>query len=62
MPKPTNKVYDEKTIVKPADDLPGAGLGLYATAVFVRGDVVGIYENVSGGQRRTMQRIKDPAN
>jgi len=62
LPNPTNQVYDEKTVVKPADDLPGAGLGLYATAVFVRGDVVGIYENASGGQRRTMQRIKDPAN
>ncbi len=62
MPNQTNKAYDEKTIVKPADDLPGAGLGLYATDVFERGEVVGIYENASGGQRRTSYRIKDPAN
>jgi len=62
LPNPTNQVYDEKTIVKPADDLPGAGLGLYATAVFNRGDVVGIYENASRGQRRTSNRIKDPTN
>ena len=35
---------------------------LYATAVFERGDVVGIYENAVGGQRRTTNRILDPAN
>ena len=50
------------TIVKAAEDLPGAGLGLYAKAYFKRGDVVGIYENASEGQRLTAHRIKDASH
>ena len=46
-------------IVKLAVDLPGFGLGLYATAVFQRGDVVGIYENAKDGQRLNVHRVKN---
>jgi hypothetical protein len=49
-------------LVKFADELPGAGLGLYTTEPITKGEIIGIYENYSGGPRAAPQRILHHTN
>ena len=49
-------------LVKSADELPGAGLGLYTTEHIAKGEIIGIYENYSGGPRAAPQRILHHTN
>ena len=62
IPNSTNHYYDQRLLVKSADELPGAGLGLYTTAPITKGEIIGIYENYSGGPRAAPQRILHHTN
>ena len=61
-PKATNASYAGNFIVRDVDDPPGAGKGLFLCKDMKRGDIVGIYENFTGGPRLTGRRIKDNAH
>jgi hypothetical protein len=62
IPNSTNFYYDQRLLVKSADEIPGAGKGLYTTKPINEGDIIGIYENYSGGRRPVSHRILHPAN
>jgi len=57
IPDLTNRRYRSRLSVEAADDLPGAGQGCYATSHIKRGEIIGIYENYTGGKRKTHSRI-----
>jgi len=62
IPNATNFYYDQRLLVKSADELPGAGLGLYTTESIPAGAIIGIYENYSGGLRPAAHRIMHHTN
>lgn len=62
LPNATNLYYDQRLLVRPAEELPGAGLGLYTTEPIEAGDIIGIYENYSGGRRLVSHRITHHTN
>ena len=62
IPNSTNFYYDQRLLVKSADEIPGAGKGLYTTKPINEGDIIGIYENYTGGRRPVSHRILHPAN
>ena len=62
IPDSNNLRYDQRLLVQPDSTLPNAGLGLFAIASIKKGDIIGIYENYSGGKRLTSARIKRPSH
>jgi len=62
IPDSNNLRYDQRLLVQPDSTLPNAGLGLFATASIKKGEIIGIYENYSGGKRLTAARIKRPSH
>lgn len=62
IPDSNNARYDQRLAVLPDPTLPGAGLGLFAIAPIKTGEIIGIYENYTGGKRLTSSRIKHPTH
>ena len=62
IPDSNNLRYDQRLLVQPDTTLPNAGLGLFATAPIKNGEIIGIYENYTGGKRLTSSRIKRPSH
>jgi len=62
IPQSNNAQYDLRLFVKPDEELPGAGLGLYTTSLIRKGEIIGISENHCGGKRPVPSRIIDPTN
>ena len=58
-PKATNTSYADNFIVRDVVDPPRAGKELFLCKDTKRGDIAGIYESFTGGQRLTGRRIKD---
>jgi len=62
IPDSNNLRYDQRLLVQPDSTLSNAGMGLFAIASIKKGDIIGIYENYSGGKRLTSARIKRPSH
>jgi len=62
IPDSNNYRYDQRLTVLPDTNLKNAGLGLFATAQIKAGEIIGIYENYTGGKRLTAARIKRPSH
>ena len=54
----SNVKYAKNVYIEQVTEPEGAGEGLFFLHVMRKGDILGIYENVTGGQRLTSGRIK----